>query len=140
VWLTSVGAAPVLFLLAMFYQEDNYKVNIVQSLNNGMHMYVPMALCELISSSPVCLVFSGFISLILLLPFRPGFKRWLMFVCGIGLTVGLFLFILQLLGCSADIFSREDITLLISNCACIGWGVWFYDLEPVVPQEEIISG
>jgi len=51
--------------------------------------------------------------------------KWLVFLSGMALTAGSFLLVLG----THEIFHDEFGILMCANCACIGWGVWFYRLD-----------
>jgi|SRR6185437_2890256 len=129
VWLTSVVLAPVLLHVIMYYRGE------VNSLPEAFADSLVFSLFEFFSFI-TWLVFSVVIMVILALAGKQTLKIWLIFIAGILLTAGTFL---------ATILSPQDLCgnsnpmfliLMICNCACIGWGTWFYKLKPVTPVDE----
>ena len=130
VWLTSVVLAPVLLHLIMYYRGE------VNSLLEAFGESIVFSLFELFFSFITWLMFSVIIMVILVLEGKQTLKIWLIFIAGVLLTIGTFL---------ATILSPQDLRgnsnpvfliLMLCNCACIGWGTWFYKLKPVTPVDE----
>ena len=124
VWLTSVVIAPVLYSVLGAILYPSYRLGM-QTVINFLTDYLGMVLFSLWFSFVTGLIFWLMVVLIVRFCYDENLKKWWIFLIGISLTIGTFTFALGPWTLVPDKFGL----LLYANCACIGWGVWFYRLN-----------
>lgn len=120
IWVGSLLCAPVIALTWSF---------IIGPDHSNFTVIVPISLLfstlEGIFSVLTWLTFWVLIKLILISIHKRKLRRWIILITGISLTLITFwLFIPDILP-----FSPFCITLIISNCICIGGGCWYFKLD-----------
>jgi hypothetical protein len=125
VWLTSVGLAPVMYLIIDSWQRENYYSTFTGFINQQIGKYI------------VCLIFGGIFSFLTWLTFLFIIKgliatfpssqqlKHLIAVAGILLTAFTFALVLP------ETFNvhNEFFYLMLANCVCIAGGSYLYKLE-----------
>ena len=124
IWLTSVGLAPVIYLLIRWYTERNDHSSLNDYLSGQITIYA------------ICLVFGGIFSvitwvififviemLVRCFPLLPQLKL-IIALAGMLLTIGTFSLFFSFPG-----FGNELFYLMLSNCICIAAGSFFYKLS-----------
>jgi hypothetical protein len=137
VWLTSVVAAPFLILTIVYCQDYSPSMDFKESILPGLCMCLVFIVFELIFSAVTWIVFTIVVGRVLSIHANGIQKTWIIFVAAILLTAGTCAVILVPFGFLENSSDLSFAALLTgSNCACIGFGVWFYKLkipEPVMP-------
>lgn len=126
VWLTSVAVAPVFILFAFSLNNNLGYHSIGEQLENYLTSYFIFAILELVLSFLTWITFLIIIQVTTFLTLSPLLKRLLIFICAIILTATTLLLLFPL---DFSNIQFEDITILLSNCFCIGAGCWFYKLD-----------
>jgi len=134
VWLTSVLIAPALAELISFLLNDKDAPGIFSN-SDGVFFYVVFVIFGFAFSFITWLAFLLVIVLTTTYCSEAHLKKWLIFSAGVALTVGTFILIFG----SQGLFSDPDgfNNLMYANCACIGWGVWFYRLDDAPIEKQI---
>jgi len=135
VWLTSVLAAPALFVLISFLIDGTDKWGIFNENSNGPFFYFIFVIFGFIFSFITWITFLLTIVLIKRYCTDDQLKKWLICFSGILLTIATFCLVMG----PKDLFNDSDgfSNLMYANCACISWGVWFYKLRTAPPEQEI---
>jgi len=125
VWLTSVVISPALFVMVLALEG---KMDLSEMFHEGLlgfSFYFLMVAFSFIFSFVTWLAFLSVILVVKIYCKRHHFVKWLIFFSGMSLTAMSFLLVLG----PHEIFHDEFGILMCANCACIGWGVWYYRLE-----------
>ena len=141
VWLTGVVVAPFLILIFIYCQDYSLSMNFKESILPGLGIYLICIVFELVFSFITWIVFMLAIRLIIKLPCTALKKTMAIFITGILLTVATFASIMLPLGFfdnNSDI--GFTIAMIGCNCACIGFGVWFYKLKLPQPSPAVETG
>ncbi|BAU53298.1 hypothetical protein MgSA37_01465 [Mucilaginibacter gotjawali] len=133
IWLTSVFAAPILFYISLICWVSTYRSNAVALFPWAFLIYIGMVFAQLVFSLLIWIIFTGVILAVIRIPTTGITKTIIIFVTGLLLTAGPFVAVIILLD-----FNNEDsglaYTLMACNCACVGFGVWFYKLKLLQPN------
>jgi uncharacterized membrane protein len=128
VWLTSILLSPVIFVLLLAVTQS---VNIKELLKQGTELialYLLYVAAQLAMSFLVWLAFWLIIRVIANIPCTIQLQKGLILFAGMILTIVSFTTVLSCFGMLND--GSGFINLMYANCFCIGWGVWYYDLNP----------
>jgi len=136
VWLTSVCGAPALHLIVLFFWESSYKSNIPDLFPMTLFIYIGMVLAQLAFSFFIWVLFALLILIIVKISASGMIKTIIIFSIGILLACApFFAAIISLDFTTGD--AGIALVLMACNCACIGFGVWFYKLK--LPQPDLAS-
>ncbi len=137
VWITSVIISPLLFGLILIVRQV---VTISELFNDGlwlMTMYLFLVVLQLVFSFVTWLVFLLLVNIFSLITLPNPLIKLAIFCIGILLAIGTYMVLNDLIGLIGD---RDNlINLLYANCAGIGWGVWYYDLDINTKEQESIA-
>jgi len=125
VWLTSVVVSPALFVMVLALAGKMDLAEMFREGLRGFSFYFLMVAFSFIFSFITWIAFLLVILVVNIHCKRHHLVKWLIFFSGMGLTAGSFLLVLG----PHEIFHDEFGILMGANCACIGWGVWFYRAE-----------
>jgi hypothetical protein len=127
VWITSVLFAPVLFiLLSAIINQLGFK-SVLKSIPAEVMVYIAYVAFELVLSSVTWILFWLITVLWALIPFEPVVRKWFIFLTGLILTIGTFM--ATLLHSNFFDIHNNDVILMLANCFCIGFGVWYFKLK-----------
>ena len=137
VWITSVIVSPVLFGLILVIRQV---ISISELIDDGFRLigtYLFLVALQLVFSFVTWLVFLLLVNGVSLIPLSKSLIRLIIFCLGILLTLGTFLALDSMTGLMMD--SNGFINLAYANCAGIGWGVWYYNLDIKAKEQGTLS-
>jgi hypothetical protein len=126
VWLTSIIVAPLpstIYILRSQYPLESGRMEL---LNDGLYMYFLLILGQLLYSALTWILFTIVTYLILSIPAKEILQTSIVFIIGLLLTVGSFMATVLPLDSFNDRSKSQLVFLMICDCSCIGWGIWFY--------------
>ena len=128
VWLTSVMVAPLLFIMLTYCSEGFHHRDMHELLHSSIFGYMAFVFLEVCLSTITWFVFLVAVQYTVTIVSKPNLRIWLVFIEGILLTAGTFMVVLS----PNDVFNISDkiTVMMLCNCLCMGWGIWYYDLEP----------
>jgi hypothetical protein len=128
VWLTSVVMAPMLFMILTFCNEGVYHQSFKQVLHNSLFGYLAFVFLEVCFSFIPWMAFLVAVQYTVSVVAKPAVRIWLVFTEGILLTAATCIIYLS----PNNVFNVTDkvTCVMICNCICMGWGIWYYRLEP----------
>lgn len=128
VWATSVFVAPVLFFIASALRLFPQFNGMFRSFFAELTMYPVYVLFGLVLSFVTWLIFWFTIAIWELIPFTPLVRTW--FICLTGILLTIITFIATLIPVNFFNVNNNDFILMLSNCICIGFGTWYFKLQP----------